>query len=150
MNVEEIKLPLRVRQTRRARILWYLVVIGLFAGAYFLSGWLRIGLAGIGAFVLLILESARRINMITVDEAKVTLRTGFLNVHSTSVYYSEITDINISQNIWERLLDYGKIYVNTPSHGEYRLVERNIPNPHVVRDLIEMIRHAHLRSIRKT
>ena len=149
MKLDETKLPVKIRQTRRARIFWYLVIIALLAGAYFASGLLRTCAIALAALILIIAEIARRVNALVIDEARVTLSSGLFNVHTTAVYYSEITDIKISQNVWERILNYGKIYVNTPGHGEYELVERNIPSPHKARDLIEQIRRTHVRGIRK-
>jgi uncharacterized membrane protein YdbT with pleckstrin-like domain len=149
MALDETKLPVKIRQTRRARIFWYLLIIGILAGAYFLSGWPRIGAIALAALILIIVEITRIVNAVIIDDAKLTLSSGLLNVHTITVYYSEITDIKISQNLWERILNYGKIYVNTSGRTEYELVERNIPRPHKVRELIEQIRHTHIRDIRK-
>jgi uncharacterized membrane protein YdbT with pleckstrin-like domain len=149
MRLDTTKLPVIIRQTRRARIFWYLLGIAILAAAYFVSGWLRTGAIALGVLVLIILEITRKVNALIIDDSKVTLSSGLLNVHTTAVYYSEITDIKISQNLWERILNYGKIYINTPGHGEYELVERNLPSPHDIRDFIEQIRHTHIRAIRK-
>lgn len=149
MELDETKLPVKIRQVRRARIFWYLIIIALFAGAYFVSGWLRIGAIALAALMLIIFEIIRRVNALIIDDTKVVLSSGLLSVHTTAVYYSEITDIKISQNLWERILNYGKIYVNTPGHSEYELVERNIPSPHKIRELIEQVRRTHVRGTSK-
>ncbi len=149
MKLDATKLPIKIRQARKARIFWYLLGIAILAAAYFVSGWLRTGAAALAVLIFIAVEITRIINALVIDDAKVTLSTGFLTTHTTAVYYSEITDIKISQTIWERILDYGKIYINTPGHGEYELVERNIPSPHDVRDFIEQMRHTHIRNIRK-
>lgn len=147
--LDEKKLPIKIRQTRRARIFWYLLVIALFAGAYFASGWIRIIAITLATILLIISEITRTVNTLIIGDSKVTLSSGFLSVHTVSVYYSEITDIKISQTLWERILNYGKIYVNTPGHSDYKLVERDIPSPHKVRDMIEQVRRTHIRAIRK-
>ena len=149
MELDETKLPVKIRQVRRARIFWYLIIIALFAGAYFVSGWLRIGVIALAALMLIIFEIIRRVNALIIDDTKVVLSSGLLNVHTTAVYYSEITDIKISQNLWERILNYGKIYVSTSGHSEYELVEYNIPSPHKIRELIEQVRHTHIRGTSK-
>lgn len=147
MKLDATKLPIKIRQTRRARIFYYLIIIALLAGAYFLGGWPAIALAALAAVLLIVAEISRLVNVIIIEQNKVTLSSGLLNVHTTTVYYSEITDIKITQSIWERLLNYGEIYVNTASHEEYELVEKNMPRPQLLRKFVDDLKHAYLASV---
>ena len=141
MKLDPTRLPVTIKQARRARMLSYFLILALAASAIVLGGWLAVVLGALALLILVAIEIKRQINAIIVDRDKVTLSTGLITVHTTSVYYREITDIKISQNPWERMLNYGKIYVNTPGHGEYELVEAKIPSPHELRNFIEALKH---------
>lgn len=141
MKLDPNKLPIKIRQARRARLPAYLLVVGLGVSAIIIGGWLGVA-SGIFALAILVLvELKRSVNAIHIDSKKITLCTGLFSAHTTTVYYQEITDIKISQNVWERLIDTGTIYVNTPGHGEYELMEKKLPNPHRLRNFIEDLKH---------
>ncbi|MBI4450903.1 PH domain-containing protein [Candidatus Woesearchaeota archaeon] len=141
MPIDAGKLPVTIRQCRRARLFRYMIALGCLAAVFFAPQTIGIASATVGVILLLALEFIRTLNAVEIDRQKVTLSVGFFSVHTTTVYYEKVTDIRISQTLWQRLLRYGTIYVNTAGHNEYEIMETRLPNPHALRTLIESLKH---------
>ncbi|MEK6835945.1 MAG: PH domain-containing protein [Nanoarchaeota archaeon] len=150
--LSEEKLPIKIKQTRRAYFFRYIIVIvlivfaflGIFSNVLFEISKVIYLSTGILGFILLIwLEINLLINSIVIDENKVTSSYGVIKVKKTSVYYHQITDIKITQSLRQRLLNYGAIHINTPGHEGYEIVFDKISNPHAIRDFIEKLEHKH-------
>lgn len=143
MNLDTKKLPTTIGQTRKARLIYYLMILMLLVIAYKFKDSVIIGLPSIAlaCIMLILIEFARIMNTLNIDKNHVTMRTGMIKTHSTTVYYDRITDIKISQNLIEMMLNYGNIYVNTPGHDEYEIVIGKMPNPHKIREFIEELKH---------
>lgn len=151
MHLSLEHIPIRIKAPRRAFLFQYLGILVLIAVTLWVGyrfGWnvLAAVPAILGVIWLVIIEIARFVNTLTVDRNKLVLSSGLLSVHTTTVYYDNITDIKISQNVWERLLRYGKVFVNTPGHGEYEIFIAHMPSPHQLRDFMERLEHAHALS----
>jgi len=146
MALNESKLPIKIRQARRARIFYYLIAIALAIVAFQLGGIFQLPLIIIASLFLITAEVIRFVNVIVVDRNKIVISSGIFSTHTISVYYDDITDIAVHQNLWERILGIGSISVNTPGHSEYELTEHNLSSPAKIREFIEKLEHSHALS----
>jgi hypothetical protein len=155
MRLSEDRLPITVRQTRRAYLFSYLAALILLALAgtgmltQRLPGWLPqpvywlVGGAGIAW--LLGLEISLLMNSLRIEKDHITLQKGLFSIEHITLYYVKVTDVRIYQSLWARIMRYGSIYLNTAGDDEYECFLDNVPNPHGVRVFLEQLlkRHGH-------
>ena len=148
MKLDATRLPITIRQPRRARILWYFLPLLFVVSSIFIGGWIRIIFISLAVIILIVVEISRLVYVLIIDPNKISLRSGLINIDTASLYYNTITDIKISQNLWERLFRFGKLYVNTPGRSEYEIMHEKTPNPHAVRIFVEKLKNAYLNTLK--
>jgi len=80
----------------------------------------------------------KRSYLYALTDKRIIALIGFVNKKVISVDYKNITDLNIKQNLFERWLKIGNIYVNTAGSTEKELILKNIQHPEeVVRKINE-------------
>ncbi|MBD3318919.1 PH domain-containing protein [Candidatus Woesearchaeota archaeon] len=137
-------LPVTITQVRRAFPLRYLFSFCLLGvGAYlFFAGVLYMYVPVIlGGAVIVHTELSVRSHSMTVATNKITVRRGVLSRQSYSVYYDDMMDLKVRQKLWQRLLNYGDVFVNNPGFQPHLFAANRMPSPHKVGQLIERMEH---------
>ena len=119
----------KINPTRKSQLLWYITGVLLLAFI-------------IGIFILIYVEfGIVRGNRFYITKKRIIHQYKFLSKSSSTVKYSQITDIHYTQGIFGRLLNYGEIHVNTAGTTFMELVLFGIENPEEVEEQIEKLWH---------
>jgi uncharacterized membrane protein YdbT with pleckstrin-like domain len=114
-------------------------------GAVFSYAHLVIG----GIFLILTLATAvnmtyRRFRvMLIVKSDKIALEKGFIGRQSIEINTKNVKTIQVTQSVMQRILDTGDILVASSGTDEYEIIVPNMPNPHVIRDIMQKRERAH-------
>ena len=77
-------------------------------------------------------------NQFALTNKRFLAKRGWLSVNLTSIPYSKITDISVSQNFWEKtLFDCGKISIDTAGSPGPEIVLEKIENPFFIKTKID-------------
>lgn len=137
-------LPLLVRQTRKAYILKYVVsLVFIIAGiaVSLLVHPLGIGTAIIGLIMIIDQELHVRAHSIELHNNKIICNHGVMKRQSYMIYYDDIMDTKIGQGLWQRMLDFGNIYINNPSNNHHGFFQHHIPSPAKMQQFLEHMEH---------
>jgi len=98
--------------------------------------------------LFIVLEIIIRSSVLTLERDYVRLRKGIFNIRVVRAHYEDITDIGIDQNIFQRIMNYGEIGINTSGTESVELVMRGVMRPFKVEHLIrnQMERHRQRRQ----
>jgi len=69
----------------------------------------------------------------------VEIHTGFLNVTRENVPYSRITDVGLSESVWQRLFGVGTITVNTAGSDGTEITFSHVKRPETVYDAVQSL-----------
>lgn len=76
-----------------------------------------------------------------VTNKRVISRHGVLSPQITSVNLNQITDVTVSQNFGEHLIDnIGNIRINTAGSGVHEMIMKNVSDPHSILQKINELR----------
>jgi uncharacterized membrane protein YdbT with pleckstrin-like domain len=137
------KLLYSTKTSRRSKIPRYALAALLLAAApavymlYPAYSYLSGPLAAIGILLLVLSEILLFSNRLYVTSHAVSEREGLFSKKMRSLDMEDIVNITITQNVWQRILKYGEIKVNT---AESRLEEVIFPcaaNPYSVKRIME-------------
>jgi len=125
-----------LKKTRKAFTLEYTcgVFLLLVMGYAFIKGVL-----GISLVAFLSAEASRYLIRYKITPEKVIITKGIIRQHKRTIHFhplSFVPDINIRQSAWQRLLNYGTVYVQGAS-GEHQLEIKDVDNPQKIMKLIE-------------
>jgi membrane protein YdbS with pleckstrin-like domain len=147
MRLSEGRLPITVRQTRRAYLLSYLLALALLVLGVLglltdrLPSWVPQAASwaagSIGIVWLIGLEINLQINRLRIEPDHVTLQKGLFSIEHVTVYYAKVTDVRIYQSLWARIMNYGSVFLNTAGNAEYELFLDKVPSPHQIRQFLE-------------
>ena len=70
----------------------------------------------------------------------ISLKNGIFNIVTTEVTPESITGMEVRQNILQRILCYGSIYIGTSATSGYEIVFHGLSCPSEVSDMIKMYR----------
>jgi len=73
----------------------------------------------------------------TLKEDEVVMEHGILNKKSTEIDVNQIRTILVHQNIWQRLVSIGDLYIASAGTESYEIVAHGITRPHEIRDKIQ-------------
>jgi uncharacterized membrane protein YdbT with pleckstrin-like domain len=80
----------------------------------------------------------KKSNQFALTNKRFLAKRGLLNISLTSIPYSKITDISVTQNFWEKtLFDCGKISVDTAGSPGPEIVLEKIENPFFIKAKID-------------
>ena len=137
------KILFSTKTSRRSKIPSYAVALLLVAAAlaaymyYPAYSYLSLPLAAIGVLMLVLSEILLFSNRLYVTTHAVSEREGLLSKKVRSLDTEDIVNITITQNVWQRMLRYGEIKVNT---AESKIEEITFPcaaDPYRVKRIIE-------------
>ena len=115
----------------------YLVLIlaGLYCVALWLiDDWLAIGVLGIaglalGGFRLLSWWLRNRTTSLTATSRRLILKAGSFTSHSTEIPYQEIIDVQVHQDMLNRLMRVGDMTLFTKMPDKHQILVMAIPDP---------------------
>jgi membrane protein YdbS with pleckstrin-like domain len=83
----------------------------------------------------------KRANIYAFTNKRVLIHKGWLSTNLTSVDYSKITDIYVSEDWIQKLLTKsGTIKVNTAGSGGEEVVFKNVANPYKLKKLLDELK----------
>jgi uncharacterized membrane protein YdbT with pleckstrin-like domain len=87
--------------------------------------------------VPLIVAMVRRHSLVLrVYEDRVSLEKGLMRKEVTDVFITDITGIEITQGVWQRMFGLGDVLVGTSAVSRWDDAARGLPNAQGIRDLI--------------
>jgi uncharacterized membrane protein YdbT with pleckstrin-like domain len=148
--MHDLKLPLRLKQTRRGYLHDYvaaLVFASLGVFLYVQLSWTLIPaiLGGLAVIFLLIIELHVASHTLTMDHDKLLITQGILARSHSSTPFHNIADFHTHQGLWERIMGYGTLSITT-SGGHEPLEFHKLSKLHQHRDaLLHLVQH-HLKE----
>lgn len=83
----------------------------------------------------------RKANVYAFTNKRVLIHTGWLSTNLTSVDYNKITNIFISQGLFQKLLtNTGNIAIDTAGTGGEEIILRNVNDPYKLKKLLDELR----------
>jgi uncharacterized membrane protein YdbT with pleckstrin-like domain len=92
---------------------------------------------GIGLLILLVWWLQCVGTSLTVTEDRVSLRKGILSKYTNDVLISDIRNVIVGQNLFQRILGVGSIGVSTAAQSGLEIEVSGLPNPQKVRAIID-------------
>ncbi len=125
---------------------WAMLLLGVFAILTSLSGyeyinrtiqWI-IGLALVVVFGFLLLKwwIETRWTTLIVTTKRTILRKGIIARNTTEVQHDDVRNIQVDQNIYERLVHVGDLAVSSSGQAELEIQVHGIPEPDVIAETI--------------
>ena len=93
-------------------------------------------IAGIGIVILLIWCLKCRGTKLTITNKKTILRLGILSKHTNEVYHSDVRNVQVSADMFQRMFGVGKIGISSAGQSDFEIAVEGIPNPEEVKNLI--------------
>jgi hypothetical protein len=93
-------------------------------------------LALLGAFLLAKWFLETRFTQLTVTNKRTVLRKGIIAKRTTEVQHDDIRNIQVDQNIYERMVGVGDIAVSSSGQDDLEIQVHGIPKPNEVAELI--------------
>lgn len=129
--------------SRRSRLNRYILVVILlvFAGTanWFSLEALLVPLTVLAILILILTEILRRRRRLTVRLNTVTFQTGILGKNIKSLDMEDINHVTVTQNVWQRMWNYGTLYVNMSEDEEGENKFKGLAKPEEVKTIIENI-----------
>ena len=101
-----------------------LLALGVFLICLVLAGYIAVQRAGI---------------VLTIRPDEVALDTGIMNRNSIEISYSSLRTVEVSQTLFQRILNLGTVSIASSGTGGYEMKIPNMPAPHAIRDEIQAL-----------
>jgi len=89
----------------------------------------------------LILAVIKRNSLVLrVYSDRLNLETGWLSKRILDIYIADIRTIEVKQSVWQRMLNIGRMEIDTAASADDVLIADGIPNPVGVRNQIQGLR----------
>lgn len=98
---------------------------------------LLIVLYGLGLVILLMWWIRAKGTKITLTNQRVTLRKGILSKNINEVFHSDVRNVRVNQNLFQRMFNVGTISVSTAGQSDVEILVSGIPNPEKVKEIID-------------
>lgn len=92
---------------------------------------------GIGLLILFVWWIQCLGTSLVVTEKRVTLRKGILSKYTNDVMISDIRNVQVGQNVFQRLLGVGSVGVSTSGQSGMEIDVNGIPSPQRVKAIID-------------
>lgn len=80
-------------------------------------------------------------NVYAFTNKRVLIHTGWLSTHVTSIDYSKITDIQVREPFFDRILTHtGHIAINTAGSGNLEVVLRHVQKPYELKKILDELK----------
>jgi len=136
MEIKKGEDILKVRNTRKVYIFFYLMIFILIAAIVYIKyngaeiDDFAIKLVLIFAIFILISTEIHRLgNSYEINDHSVVHRRGYLNINSSRFEFGAISDSDVHQSLWQRFFSYGNAEVHLFSK-ENRILIRDINKPY--------------------
>lgn len=102
--------------------------------------------AGIGLILFLAWWLESRSITLTVTTNRVILRKGIFSKHTNTVYHVHVNNIRVGQSFIQRVFNVGSVEILTGGHAGVEISVSGIPNPVMVKLLVDQYRGARIAS----
>lgn len=127
------KEKLRIRNTRKLYLPFYIMIVIIIAFITYIKNSgrpldnmaLGLSLAFIVA-IIIATETHRLGNVYEIDKNSVVHKKGYLSITSKRIEFGAISDIDIKQNLWQRVFSFGNVQIFKFSE---KSIIRNINKP---------------------
>lgn len=105
-----------------------------------------IPLFGIGLLILLVWWIQCLGTSLVITDRRVTLRKGILGKYTNDILISDIRNVRIGQNLFQRIFGVGSVAVSTSGQADMEIEVQGLPHPEYIKAIIDD-RRATLRVI---
>ncbi|MCL2147431.1 MAG: PH domain-containing protein [Synergistaceae bacterium] len=116
------------------------VIVAVVAFVDLNAGWRKL-VSIVGAVYILSIAIEIVIDMFnerfTLKEDEVVMEDGILNRKSTEIDIVQIRTILVNQNLWQRLVSIGDLYIASAGTESYEIVAHGLSRPYELRDKIQ-------------
>jgi uncharacterized membrane protein YdbT with pleckstrin-like domain len=95
---------------------------------------------GIGLLILLIWWLKALGTTLTVSNKRITLRKGLLSKNINEIYNTDVRNIQIKQNVMQRIFGVGSIDISSSGQGTIEISAKGLPNPEKIKNIIDQYR----------
>ncbi len=75
-------------------------------------------------------------NEFVLTNRRMLIKRGWISTKVKSIHYEKITDISVSQSLFDKIIKTGILSVSTAGTDGYKAVLRHIPRPYKIKDLL--------------
>ena len=84
-------------------------------------------------------------NRYALTSSRIIFKRGWLSTQAESIHYDRITDVLVTQSIWDRFIfGSGKIFINTAGGEDYEARLLNVADPYGLKREIYSLKEAYL------
>ena len=95
---------------------------------------------GIGIIILLIWWLKTLGTKLIVTDERVTLRKGILSKNTNEVFHSDIRNVQINQNLFQRIFGVGTIGISSAGQSGIEISVAGLPKPQKIKEIIDQYR----------
>jgi uncharacterized membrane protein YdbT with pleckstrin-like domain len=77
---------------------------------------------------------------VVVTNDRVTLRKGILSKYTSDILISDIRNVQVAQNLVQRILGVGRVTVSTTGQADMEIDVNGLPHPERIQSIISKIR----------
>ena len=77
-----------------------------------------------------------RTTVYTITSDRLVAETGLLNKRKTSVFLSDIRNVDVNQRLWQRIVKIGTIRISTAGNAGYEITMVGVPEPDKIVQLL--------------
>jgi len=123
-------------------LLMVLVIIVTGMPIFSFAIYLAIALA---IFFIFLVEFNRLRNKYEITQSQVIVQEGMVSKRRMSVFMDNISDVNVKQGYFQRLLNYGRVIVGSASGRDYMELEMKVRKPQDLAHKIERLIKAYTK-----
>ncbi|MCD6412453.1 PH domain-containing protein [bacterium] len=124
-KIKDEKILKKIKPSHWAYLGWYLL------------GFLTLPFFGLGFLLIIFTFFLRGAHTFYLTDKKVIHEFTFLSRKISSAPYEKIQDLHLTQNIIERILNIGTLYLNTAGTSKMEIKLFGIENPEEIKKVIE-------------
>jgi uncharacterized membrane protein YdbT with pleckstrin-like domain len=95
---------------------------------------------GIGLLILIVWWPKCWQTSVVVTNDRVTLRKGILSKYTSDILISDIRNVQVAQNLVQRILGVGRVTVSTTGQADMEIDVNGLPHPERIQSIISKIR----------
>lgn len=95
-----------------------------------------IGILAVGAYFLARWYLASRMHSLTLTSERLIYRYGIIHRGTSELRYDDIRNLQLDQNIVERMLNFGDMAISSSGQDEMEIIINDIPDPERVAEYI--------------
>lgn len=99
-------------------------------------------LVGIGLIIFLVWWIRNLGTLLTVTSRRTILRRGILSKFTSEVFHKDVRNVQVSQNVLQRLCDVGTIAISSSGQSDFEISVDSMPEPNRVKQIIDNAKNA--------